>query len=302
MEAEYNQDTLSELFETYYSLDVLNQAKNYIDLEVNVTLPVNEIIKDEVQNICPDDFRCFIKNTTGIEVSVSQRGKVRCNRKNQLIYRYNDKIFLWADSGMHEIATVDNYETETNKLLILCDEDYEWKNAICRVLEIILVDKDIVEKCKAYLPNNQYYAIQGTEYIDVTNKDYMGNVYYRRVDNEIINSSKMKCADIKQIITARGNNDKKCCCCGSKLVHEYLIIVQNSCEDTKEEYANIVNVVCKECNELLQKSHKETFLRCTEEGYYVEHICNVQNTHQTKNIQLKYRVCDGVRLLWKKKE
>lgn len=299
-EIPYNQDCLYELFDIYYALDIIEKADKYIDLSVNIMLPPIDKAKDEVLNICPEDYRKFIKDTTDIEVHVAQRGKVKAENKSkqQLIYRYEDKIFLLYNGESWQIATVNNFLPK--ELIIICDESFEWKETICRVLELVTQNKDIVEKCKAYLPNNQYYAIQGMEYHEITDKYHVGNIHNRKIDVSILGFKDMNCKDMKQIITARGNNDNRCCCCGKKLFDKYLVVVQNNCEETKEEYTNITNVVCKECHELLQKSHKETRLYKKEDGCYVEHKCTVQNTHQTKNISLRYRVCDGVKLLWKK--
>jgi hypothetical protein len=305
MEAEipYNQDILSELFELYYTLDVIGKKDNYIDIKLNFVLTQADAAEDEVVSICPEDYRKFIKDTTGIEVSIAQRGKAGRTSAKQIIYMYNNKIYLLYKGDPVEIASIDkNVDSSASKLVILSDEDQEWKKAICTILEFVKNDKDIVEKCSAYIPNNQCYSIQGEKYNSIADiVDYKGNIYSRRIENGLLNSSNMKCEDMKRVITARGNNNNRCGCCGNGLNEQFLIIVQNSCEDTKEDYPSISNVVCSECYSLLTKSHKDTNLRKKEDGsYVVEHSCTVQNTHQKKDIKLTYRVCDGIRLLWKK--
>lgn len=57
-----------------------NVSINFIDVNVKVSLPENEMI-DEVQNICPDDFRKFIKDTTNIEVSIFKEARQGAIRK-----------------------------------------------------------------------------------------------------------------------------------------------------------------------------------------------------------------------------
>ena len=151
---------------------------------------------------------------------------------------------MWLNNSWEEIAEVVQ-ESENKNIFILCNQPMDMKNAVCKVLsdpDIPNITTDTVEKCSAYIFNDQLYAASGDDYVKFIDKEMEENRRTRKKFGEY-SANGLSADQLKYIISARGNNDGTCCCCGRKMEKKELIIVDNSSEQTKEKYAKIINVV-----------------------------------------------------------
>lgn len=289
-EFEYSEDCLQKLFALYYKTGIWKKYKIHLKIKMNNVV--------EYKNCCPQEFCMFIEKLTGLKISLMQIAQVK--GKKELIYLYNNKLKMWLNNSWEEIAEVVQ-ESENKNIFILCNQPMDMKNAVCKVLsdpDISNITTDTVEKCSAYIFNDQLYAASGDDYVKFIDKEMEENRRTRKKFGEY-SANGLSADQLKYIISARGNNDGTCCCCGRKMEKKELIIVDNSSEQTKEKYAKIINVVCKECCNILKISHKKSEVINEDGKWKVEHTCVVQNSHQSKTVKFSYCVSDGVRQLWK---
>ena len=71
--------------------------------------------------------------------------------------------------------------------------------------------------------------------------------------------------------------------------------------NTRNEYPLIVEVVCENCWNILNRSHKNTKLVNETGEYFVNYCCDIQNSHQRKEVEFKFKICDGILALCKRK-
>ena len=258
----------------------------------NFKVKFNEDI-DYEKNLCPIDYFDYLQEHLGVKVYVMQTHSIKKSSK-QLMYCYNNEFKI---SGM---KIGEGIRETKNEIIIIHTEKLDYKKAISSVLQDIFGKNDIVAKCEAFIPANQNDVIQGEDYNRLVSYSNEGNSRSKKGIN-MINSRGLSVKALTEIIKARGNNDNKCCCCGQELVNSRLIIINNSNKDTQSEYPQIREVVCEKCWNVLNKSHKNTNLLKKEDGnYYVEYCCDIQNSHQSKEVIFKSKICDGVLALCKK--
>ena len=258
----------------------------------NFKVKFNEDI-DYEKNLCPIDYFDYLQEHLGVKVYVMQTHSIKKSSK-QLMYCYNNEFKI---SGM---KIGEGIRETKNEIIIIHTEKLDYKKAISSVLQDIVGKNDIVAKCEAFIPANQNDVIQGEDYNRLVSHSNEGNSRSKKGIN-MINSRGLSVKALTEIIKARGNNDNKCCCCGQELVNSRLIITNNRNKDTQSEYPQIREVVCEKCWNVLNKSHKNTNLLKKEDGnYYVEYCCDIQNSHQSKEVIFKSKICDGVLALCKK--
>ncbi|KGM94296.1 hypothetical protein Z956_08145 [Clostridium botulinum D str. CCUG 7971] len=281
---------IAKIFKFFYENNryVKNESMYTINFQIN-------LVGDIQNNLCPYDYYNYLQKQINKKVYVMQTNSVN-DRKKEVMYWYGREFKMWGGEEWHIIGT--GIRTNTDEIIIIHNEKMDYKEAIRKVLENILGKNDVLDKCDAFIPAGQNYAIQGEEYDDLTSYNNDGN--QRSQENIVVqNANGLSCEALKKIIIARGNNDNACCCCGKQLTSTQLIITNNSNDDTRKEYPQIVEVVCEKCEEILRKSHKSTSLVKEDKNYYVNYCCDIQNSHQNKEVIFKVKICDGVLALCK---
>lgn len=281
---------IAKIFKFFYE----NRRFNKTELPYEINFRIN-LSGDIQNNLCPQDYYNYLQKQINRKVYIMQTNSVD-NIKKELLYWYNTDFNMWGDGAWYKIGT--GIRNNKEEIIIIHNEKMDYREAIGMVLKNILGKKDVLNKFDAFISAGQNYAIQGEQYDVLTS--YYNNGNQRSRDNIVVqNANNLSCEALKKIIIARGNNDNMCCCCGEQLTKGKLIITNNSNKDTWKEYPQILEVVCEKCEDILRKSHKSTSLVKENENYYVKYYCNIENSHQNKEIIFKLKICPGVLALCK---
>ena len=282
---------IAKVFQFFYRNDRYKKISNS---NYKLNFKIN-IIGNIQNNLCPCDYYEYLLKQINKKVYVMQTNSVS-NRKKEVMYWNKDKFQVWGGEDWHSIG--EGLRASDDEIVIIHNEKMDYREAVRKVLENIFGKNDILDKCDAFISEGQNYAIQGEEYDDLTSYYNEGN---KRNQKKVIikNGKRLSCKALKKIITARGNNNNICCCCGKQLISPILIITNNSYDATRKEYSQIIEVVCKKCEEILRKSHKSTKLIKEDDQYYVNYYCDIKNSHQNKEVIFKVKMCNGVLALCK---
>lgn len=255
-----------------------------------------DLLGDIMNNLCPSDYIKHVFRLTKKKICVMQTNKIE--NRDEVMYWHNGSFKIWGNNDWHEIGKGNrNFE---NEIIIIHNEKMDYKKAINKVLKNIFGNGDMVNKCDVFISEGHRLAIQGEEYNKLSSCDIDINPRYRRISCEY-DANRLSCDTLRKIITSRGNNDNKCCCCGRKLTYSKLIITNNFNEKTKKEYPQVFEVVCEDCEKVLNKSLKNTEIIKEENSYYVTYKCEVNNSHQIKEVIYKTKLYDGILALCKAK-
>lgn len=186
-------------------------------------------------------------------------------------------------------------------MVIVHGAGMSYKEAIEKVFGHVKKNDDIMEKIKAYIPENQNFPVSCDDYSRISDKKCSLQPRARKI---AVNSdcvfTDYSANTMVKLITARGNNDGRCSCCGMRLLdRKQLVITQNANSDTNTEYPQIVGVVCKECFKVLKASHANTQLIQEQSGWKVKYLCNISTLHEQKKLLFTCEICDGVRNMCK---
>lgn len=255
-------------------------------------------IKSE-NNLCPIDYFNYLQEQIGKKVYVMQTNSINSSTKGILYWQGTDmKIRMLVENSEREIGS--GIRSTKDEIIIVYNGKIDYKGAISKVLKDIYKNEDILGRCDAFIPESQHHTIQGEEYDNFISYKNEGNRRNQRI-RTIFDSRSLSVKALEKIITARGNNNGKCCCCGKELIKSKLIITNNSNNNTRNEYPLIVEVVCENCWNILNRSHKNTKLVNETGEYFVNYCCDIQNSHQRKEVEFKFKICDGILALCKRK-
>ena len=296
---DYSDHTLIELMDLFYGYGLIN-PENTVFSSIKIEIKnVKNKLNEQNDNLCSPDYADFIREMTGLNIILAQRGNIRSKGK-ELIFLYKKGVKIYNGSGWKEISTAAGNDHNENVIVFIGELD--WKEALPLVLREICKEDDAVKKCEAFIPQNQGIAVWGEHFTGIQDSEYAGAQRSRNVFLSEC-ASAMSVEQLKYIITARGNNNNSCGCCGTPLKSQEsqkLIIVANGSPETNKDYPHIINVVCDDCYSLLKKSHKESEVSSDENGLFVKHTCLLQNSHQEKEVIKKYYVCKGIESIWKR--
>lgn len=284
---------LVDVFKFFYEdnrFNMYSNKKNRFNFDI-------ELIGEINNNLCPPDCFNYIRNQLDVKVYLFQTNKV--NNKNEIMYCYNNEVKILNENLFKEFGLTKN--SNNKEIIIVCNDRLDYKESIKKVLGNEFKANTFIEKFEAFIPENQSYAIYGEEYDNITGKYCELNTRNKKIRGVYADLFKDYRANIlKSIITARGNNDGICCCCGKKMNTDdmQLIITTNINYKTKNEYPQVVEVVCKKCREIIKKSHMNTKVINENEEFYVEYKCKIQNSHQSKKVVFKHRLCNGLLKLY----
>lgn len=255
-------------------------------------------IKTE-NNLCPIDYFDYLQEQISKKIYVMQANSINSNAEGILYWHSEDKKFK-IPTEKSPIVIGSGIRNAEDEIIIVHNGKLDYKKAIHKVLKDIYKKEDILGRCDAFIPENQNHIIQGEEYDKLISYKNEGNRRNQRI-RTIFDSRSLSVKALEKIITARGNNNGKCCCCGKELIKSKLIITNNSNNNTRNEYPLIVEVVCENCWNILNRSHKNTKLVNETGEYFVNYCCDIQNSHQRKEVEFKFKICDGILALCKRK-
>ncbi|WP_438349266.1 hypothetical protein ACP8HI_00805 [Paenibacillus sp. FA6] len=291
-----NINDIPEIFKFFYT----NRRYSKLTTDINkykITFNI-KLLGDITNNLCPSDYIDHVFRITKKKIYVMQTNKV--GNRDEVMYWHKGSFKIWGDNDWNEIGKGNRNRNSENEIIIIHNEKMDYKKAINKVLKDIFGNGDMVDKCEVFISEGQRLAIQGEEYNKLSSCDIDINPRYRRISCEF-DANRLSCDTLKKIITARGNNDNKCCCCGRQLTNSKLIITNNCSEKTKKEYPQVFEVVCEDCEKVLSKSLKNTEIIKEENSYYVRYKCEVNNSHQIKEVIYKTKLYDGILALCKRK-
>ena len=289
-----NISDLVDVFQFFYSDERYELFSNKENLNFDFSLNGNLS-----SNLCPADFYEFIKNTTNKNVYVIQTNSVR-DSKYEIMFIQNNELYFWSAQNWYKVGNC--IQQNNQDIVIIHNERVSCREAISKVLNKVFEEKDVVNKCDAFISNKSKLSIIGEEYNSLSNRTIEINCKSRRYEYSIPQDN-LTSQDIEKIITSRGNNNNKCCCCESKLINYNLIITNNNNENTNSEFPHIYEVVCKDCDNILRKSlNAAHIVKENDKKYHVVYECSVGNTHQSKKIHFEIEAPDGILSLCRKSD